>query len=102
MEYFSSLFLLHRACIVDLLEKLPILTVFHEDVELIVFSDNLINLSDVLVKQILLKFNFTLDGLQLVRVVLLECRYLHSHSLSCQLMSCFLHFTETALTDSLF
>ena len=50
MEYFSSLFLLHRACIVDLLEKLPILTVFHEDVELIVFSDNLINLSDVLVK----------------------------------------------------
>ena len=50
MEYFGSLFLLHGASIVDFLKKLSIFTVFHEDVEFIVFSDNLIDLGNILVE----------------------------------------------------
>jgi hypothetical protein len=102
MKNFSSLFLWHRSRLVNSLEELTVFAVFHEDVYLIVLSDDLIDLGDVLVKEILLKFYLALDGLELVRFVLLDSCYFDSNGLTCKFMDCLFHLSEASFTNRLF
>ena len=84
---------------VDALKKLSILAELHEDVDLVVLADHLVDLGDVLMHQVLLQLDLALDGLQLLRLVLLDCGYLDRHSLTSQSMDSLLHLSESTLTD---
>lgn len=101
MEYFGSFLFRHGSILVDALEELSIFAVLHEDVNLVVFADHLVDLGDVLMHQVLLELDLPLDALQLLGLVLLNCGDLHCHCLSREPMQCLLDFAETSLPDSL-
>ena len=101
MENFGSLFLWHGTSAVDLVEKLAVLAVLHEDVDFAVPADDLVDLGDVLVHQVLLQLDLPLDGLELLGLVLV-----HSHDLDChcfprELVDRLFDLAETPLADSL-
>ena len=101
MKDFSSLLLSHGPILVDLLKELAVLAKLHENVDLVVLAYDLIDLGDVLMHEILLKFYLTLDGLKLVGLILLHRGYLDSHSLTGQSMDGLLHFSEASFADCL-
>lgn len=84
---------------INSLEKLAVLAELHKDIDLVVLADDFVDLGDVLMHQVLLQLNLTLDGFQLLRLVLLDSGDLDSYGLTCQFMHSFLDFTETSLTD---
>lgn len=62
MENFGSFFFRHRAILIYALEELAVLAELHEDVDLVVLADDFVDLGDVLMHQVLLQFDLTLDG----------------------------------------
>jgi hypothetical protein len=92
----------HWPCFVDLIEELSVFAELHEDVDLIFAFDDLVDLCDVFMHEVLLEFNLSLDGFDLVDVVGLQRGDLDRHCLSCQLVDRLLHLPEAALSDCLF
>lgn len=101
MKDFSSLLLSHGSILVDLLKELAVLAELHENVDLVVLADDLIDLGDVLMHQILLEFYLPVDSLELVGLILLHRGYLDSHSLTGQPMDGLLHFSKASFADRL-
>jgi hypothetical protein len=101
MENFSNFLFRHRASLVDPLEELAVLAELHEDIDLVVLADDLVDLGDVLMHQVLLQLDLTLDGLQLLGLVLLDRDDLDRHSLASEPMDRLLHLPKSALADGL-
>lgn len=101
MENFSGLLLGHRAILVDLLKELAVLAELHENVDLVVLADDLIDLGDVLMHEILLEFYLSVDGLKLVGLILIHRGYLDRHSLTGQSMDGLLHLSKPSFADCL-
>ena len=102
MEDASSILLRDRPRSVDSLEKFAVSAVLHEDVDAGVLADDFVDLCDVLVQQVLLKFDLSHDALQLVLVVLLNSADLDRHSLTGQFMRSLLDLSKSSLSDCFF
>jgi len=68
---------------INFIKKLPVPTILHENINFILFSNDLINLSNVFMKKIFLKLNLFLNCLQLIMLVVFDCAYLNSNSFPC-------------------
>lgn len=101
MKNFSGLLLSHGSILVDLLKELAVLAELHENVDLVVLADDLIDLGDVLMHQILLEFYLPVDGLELVGLILLHSGYLDGHSLTGQPMDGLLNLSKASFADRL-
>jgi hypothetical protein len=72
----------------DALEELSVGTVLHEDVDLLLPADDLVDLGDVLMHQSLLQQDLSLDRLHLLGVACLHGKHLHCHYLAGEAMDC--------------
>lgn len=101
MEYPRRLLLRHRPRAVDLVEELAVSAVLHEDEDLALPPDHLVDLRDILVQQALLGLDLSLDSFCLLLIVLLHSHDLHGHRLPGGAVGCLPHLPEPPLTDRL-
>lgn len=102
MEDPRGLFFGHGAGLIDLIEEFPIPAILHEDVDLVLLLDDLVDLRDILMQEILLQFYLSLDGFDLVGVVGLQSGDFDCDGFSCQFMNSLFDLPEAALSEDLF
>lgn len=69
MEYSSGFFFRHWTSLIDLVKELSVPAVLHEDVDLVLLLDDLVDLGNILMEEVFLQLYFPLYGLDLIDIV---------------------------------
>ena len=91
----------HGSILDDSFKEFAVGAILHEDVNVLLFPNHLVNLCDVFVHQSLLQQYFSLDGLHLLGVALIDFQDLYCHCLSGGFVDGFPDPAVSALADLL-
>jgi hypothetical protein len=87
---------------VDSFEQLSVATVLHENVDAVVFTDHLVDLSNVFVQQVALQFDFSQNSREGLRVILFGAADLDGNGFASESVRGLADLAKTSLADCFF